>query len=812
MLGYSWRVLTRKRPLWVPTTICALLTAAPGLLMATVLAVPLTALLLSGDPLVALRLLPGPLNSAGWRGSLSWGLVGVGSLIVLALWTRIYVAALWLSIEERDATFRDALRDTRAHWRTAFLVHLEALVAIGVVVSSVVFLLIIARTGGASGTGVFLAISIVLMFRSVVRVGSTLALRATVFDGMDHLDAWRRGFAIMSERRSETIAAWMTLLAAGAAVWIGGRLITPVLQEITLAYPHDSGYALAREMAQILYAVPLESFLLAYSIGVWTAVYLGGDALREHPVPRTASTGADPWVIKALATLAVLVVIGNGVPTVIDARYDRSLDAEKTLIANREIDPEDVIRPEPALEPSANSYTVTATIDDRDLTWTTRILYTNETSTSLGDIGIHVYPAAYARELADLPLAGDLTSGDVSGAFARDAEPGTFEVMSLSIDGRETPGYTREDTALLTELRTPLKPGRRVTINLQLHARLPTYPERFGVWGDQTLLGNWIPVVAEREDGAWRLDDFGTIGDPFFAGVADYDVTFDAPERQQIVGTGILTNVTAGAAGRVRWRFSAPAVRDAAFVVGPFLRGLEGHVGGTRVRSWFQADQKTDGDEALATALSAVEDFTAAYGSLPFDEVEVVATGGYFGGMEYPGLVFVSGTDRALEGLPVLPDLLEHAGFNEAQRRYVTGHEVAHQWWYAAVGNDQVREPWLDETLAEVSVRLWLRGKDGSDRTYLMTNLAAEVVPRRGVLGSGIEDFTTNNDYSEAINLQGTEVLLRLRRQMGPERFTETLRAYFEGNIQGVGTTGEFIKVLRGYGGPEAVAELAPYL
>jgi len=32
--------------------------------------------------------------------------------------------------------------------------------------------------------------------------------------------------------------------------------------------------------------------------------------------------------------------------------------------------------------------------------------------------------------------------------------------------------------------------------------------------------------------------------------------------------------------------------------------------------------------------------------------------------------------------------------------RLIIDHETAHQWFYSLVGNDQARDPWLDETLA----------------------------------------------------------------------------------------------------------------
>jgi aminopeptidase N len=47
-------------------------------------------------------------------------------------------------------------------------------------------------------------------------------------------------------------------------------------------------------------------------------------------------------------------------------------------------------------------------------------------------------------------------------------------------------------------------------------------------------------------------------------------------------------------------------------------------------------------------------------------------------GIEYPNLIFQG------------PVSLERP----------TTHEVAHQWFYSLVGNDQARDPWLDEGLA----------------------------------------------------------------------------------------------------------------
>lgn len=73
-------------------------------------------------------------------------------------------------------------------------------------------------------------------------------------------------------------------------------------------------------------------------------------------------------------------------------------------------------------------------------------------------------------------------------------------------------------------------------------------------------------------------------------------------------------------------------------------------------------------------------------------------------GMEYPQAIFlgVELYTRFRENLEVL-----------------TVHEMAHQWWYNIVHNDPVREPWLDEALAEFSVMIYMENIRGADDTSI---------------------------------------------------------------------------------------------
>ena len=69
-------------------------------------------------------------------------------------------------------------------------------------------------------------------------------------------------------------------------------------------------------------------------------------------------------------------------------------------------------------------------------------------------------------------------------------------------------------------------------------------------------------------------------------------------------------------------------------------------------------------------------------------------------GIEYPGIVGILTAaydpDEVVANLP-FPAMLES----------IIAHEVAHQWFYNIIGNDQIDEPWLDEGMAQYATWLY---------------------------------------------------------------------------------------------------------
>jgi aminopeptidase N len=141
-----------------------------------------------------------------------------------------------------------------------------------------------------------------------------------------------------------------------------------------------------------------------------------------------------------------------------------------------------------------------------------------------------------------------------------------------------------------------------------------------------------------------------------------------------------------------------------------------------------------------------------------------------------------------LVGAPLYSDPEEECG------EWHVVHEVAHQWWYSVVGNDQVDEPWLDEALANYSTALyyeWTRDPQEAAATI------AEHIDERyeayvqaygdGIVGGPTSAYTRAS-YYPLVYGKGALFFAALRREIGDDAFFQGLRGYYERYKYRVGT------------------------
>jgi aminopeptidase N len=109
----------------------------------------------------------------------------------------------------------------------------------------------------------------------------------------------------------------------------------------------------------------------------------------------------------------------------------------------------------------------------------------------------------------------------------------------------------------------------------------------------------------------------------------------------------------------------------------------------------------------------------------------------------------------------------------------ITIHEMAHQWWYARVGNDPATNPWLDEAMATYSEYIFFEQFYPSLKDWWWDFRVNSHSPT-GYVDSTIYQFTTIREYINAVYLRGVRMLHAIRTDIGTEPFFELLRKYAE--------------------------------
>lgn len=289
--------------------------------------------------------------------------------------------------------------------------------------------------------------------------------------------------------------------------------------------------------------------------------------------------------------------------------------------------------------------------------------YINHSTQTLYDVKFHLYGNAY-REKAVFPAVAPT---EVDRAYPNGFDAGYAKATTPKI-------YVGGDdkTLITVPLAVGLEPGEKIDLDLQYTIKLANIKHRLGYTDNAVNLGNFyaIPVVY---DNGWQTYDYNYNGDPFYNEPYNFDVTLTAPAGYQIATSG--TEVEPH-------HYVGYLLRDFAMVMSRDFKTLSRQVGDTTVTYYYLNDEIPD--ISLYTACNALAYFSNTFIDYPYSTLSVVQTDFLQGGMEYGALVYIS--------LDVT-DQLQYQG--------VIVHEIAHQWWYGLVGNNQIRTPWIDEGLAE---------------------------------------------------------------------------------------------------------------
>jgi len=335
------------------------------------------------------------------------------------------------------------------------------------------------------------------------------------------------------------------------------------------------------------------------------------------------------------------------------------------------------------------------------------------------------------------------------------ARLGDLRLGTVAVDGTAVEARI-DDQTIVVPLGGTLAPRASVTVRITFSARLRS-DLRDSNWmftraNGIVSLYRWIPWISRRT----RFDR-PNFGDPFVTSVSPrVTVRLTTDRNLRVAATGSLR----GTDGLTQ-TFDAEDVRDFVLTAAPDYRVRRDRVNGTLVRTWYRSSgQGAAMQTAARTALRRME---ALIGPYPYPELDVAQSSGRFG-MEGPGIVWIP------------------TGTGSGNLSYLVAHEVAHQWFYGLVGNDQAREPFADEATADFLARYVLASKRAS-------RCSAQPLDRSIYrYGSAC--------YYEVVYIQGGNVLDDIRRRIGTSRFFGALRSYLDANRFGIAGTRSLIETL----------------
>lgn len=422
-------------------------------------------------------------------------------------------------------------------------------------------------------------------------------------------------------------------------------------------------------------------------------------------------------------------------------------------------------------EKQLNSYIIDAVYDEQNhsLSCQQTVTYVNNSNNVLDELCFFLYANSFEEGKRVVPTSYE------NRAYPNGESFGSIDMKCIKINGTDSDFLVSDAKNILTiMLEKELFPNESVVVDLEYVVDLANINHRLGYGNNAVNFGSFFPIVCVYEDGrGFVKNDFSSSGDPFYSDIANFEVNITYPNEFVIASTGEQIE-SEKKDNQIVAKYRAENVRDFCFVLSAKFEMLKEMVGDTEVRYYFYDDENAQ--EHLQTATNALATFEELFGDYPYSQLSVVKTNFCFGGMEYPNLVMIS-------------DDLDSSETDN----YVIVHEIAHQWWYGMVGNNEFEDSWIDEGLTEFSTALFFERHQeyGLDYDQIMDNALqtyknfAKIYS--DILGSvdesmnrNLNEFDTEPEYVNCVYTKGMLLFNQVRQSMNDKKFFACLRDYFK--------------------------------
>ena len=403
----------------------------------------------------------------------------------------------------------------------------------------------------------------------------------------------------------------------------------------------------------------------------------------------------------------------------------------------------------------ASIYHIDLTIADdlRHLTGIQEVRYTNNEEVALGEVQLHLFPNI---------LGGEMT------------------VSSVRVNDNEVDAsYESENSVMRVPIQPSLLPGESMILHMDFTVTVPqSFETNYSVlayFDDVLSLAHAYPMIAVYDDEGWNTKLPSQIGDVTYADASLYIVRVTAPKELTLVTSGHRVSFSEADETQTLTVANGPA-RDFYLAASPAYEEISHTIGAVTVRSYAPKGLRDGAEMALDVASRAIEDFSARYAPYPYTEFDVVAVPSEILGVEYPGMTIITSNIYNIDGV--------YGGTPSSWLMESTvAHEVGHQWFYNLVGDDQLDDPWIDESLTQfATLQYYLDeyGMEGANGFQASLERRWERVERADIsIGMPVANYSSR-EYGAIVYGRGPLFFVALKDVMGTDAFDQFVRDYTE--------------------------------
>ena len=466
------------------------------------------------------------------------------------------------------------------------------------------------------------------------------------------------------------------------------------------------------------------------------------------------------------------------------------------------------------------NYKINVTLNDRkhELNGFESVEYINNSPDTLRFLYFHLWPNAYSNNKTE--LARQIFSMKGKGKLFSDPElEGFIDSLNFEVGGTQVQWNLLAGAPDICKiiLNKPLNPGDSIYITTPFHIKIPKgVTSRLGHIGESYQISQWYPKPAVYDRSGWHQMPYLDQGE-FYSEFGSFDVSITLPANYVVGATGNLqneeekrmldmlsvdtlwiksidfggTNFPPSSKQMKTLRYTENHIHDFAWFADKRFHVLKGKLklpdSGREVTAWamFTNQEARLWRNSISYIKNAIWYFSKWIGDYPYNNFTAVQSALNSGaGMEYPALTVI--------GLAEDPYLLDE----------VIAHEICHSWFYSAIGSDERRFPFMDESIASAyesrylnerypKKKLWEIGFRNKKlaKFFHIDQMPAQriqelewLVPARGNLEQPVNlaatDYSYNN-YGSIIYNKAALGFNYLRAYLGDSLFDSSMHDYY---------------------------------